>query len=318
MLSDYFLSELYPFFESRLRNKISQHNYRATLEGITDFIGKDFLCLTEEDVYRYIRALLSGEIKKADGKPFTRRTVMVRLSMLRSVGAFLEENAEYFELTAEKNEDFCPCEYVSPFRHVTVEDTPDFCPEDIPPIEDIDLILRAAPNLEFRVIFYLALRCGLTASEIVSLRYKDFITDADGILAIRFNQPGGEERFVKIPEDIYPEVAQYLSIVSPQASRFFLNANKRPFSVSYLHRLVRNICLSSGASTIWTLKDLRNACVAHMLCSGAEASEVAAFTGTLPKWIKRYDRVIEELKLQPCDLSCIRVLPNQIVSKGGN
>lgn len=298
MLSDYFLNEVYPYFNAKLQSEGARRTYKLALESISDFCKKDFLDITEVDARAYSNALSSGKILSERNRAFSKTSISVRLSALRSVAAFLEESNDIFDYGKT---------YKSAFASLPVSDTPDIAPDKIPSVEDIDRIMQAAPSLEFRVIFLMAWRCGLTVSEIITLKRSYLFSDASGQLGIRFSSPKKGERFVKIPQDIQPDVTRYLASLMPGDDHVFLNNKRRPFSEAYLYRVVRNIVASSGASALWSLKDLRNACAAHALYSGAQPSATASFLGVLPRWLKRYDRVVSELDLQPCDLSFVQV-----------
>lgn len=296
-LSDTFLSDIYPYFESKLRNTTSRQNYRIALNHICDFCKKDFISLTEADVRKYMTALADGSLKNARGKAFTKTSLSVRMSCLRSIANALDGTEGLFPL---------PPDYVSPFRRIEICDTPDIEAGRIPSVEDIDLILRHADE-QMKILVYLAYRCCLTVSELMELTPAHFAVDRKNHLFMHFSPLVAPERDVKIPDDIRPEVERYLLRIGPGAIRLFVNKRGGAFCEKTLYCAFRRLVVSARTTSVWTLQDIRNAGICHIRYSGAAPEDVAAFLGVLPKWIRRYDKAIGGMDLQPNDLSVVQV-----------
>lgn len=296
-ISDLFLSEVYPYIESKFRNDTSKSNYRIYLNHICDCCRKDFVELTEADVRRYVDAMLDGTIMNAQGKPFTKSTISVRLSALRSIATSLESSEGTFPI---------PLDYSSPFKRITISDTPDIMSSRVPTVEDIDRILKVADE-PMRIMTLLAYRCCLTVSELMELKITQFAEDKKGRLFIHFTPAIAPERDVKVPDDIRPDITRYLDRIGPNAKYVFLNKRGNRFIESTLLYTYKKAVILAHTSSRWTLQDIRNAGISHILYSGAEPEKVAEFLGVLPKWIKRYDKVVEGLDLQPNELSVVKV-----------
>lgn len=297
-ISELFLSEVYPFIESRFRNETSKYNYRTALNHICDFCQKDFVDLTEYDIRRYMNAMADGSLCNANGKPFTKTGASVRLSCLRSIAKSLESSEGLFQI---------PFDYESPFKEITIADTPDIKLERVPTVEDIDRILNTADE-QMRIITLLAYRCCLTVSELMELDVKQFAEDRKGRLFIHFKPAIASERDVKIPDDIRPDVERYLGRIGSEATNLFVNKRGGAFTEKTLSTAFKKTVILAHTSSRWTLQDIRNAGISHILYSGAEPEKVAEFLGVLPKWIKRYDKVVEGLDLQPNELSVVKVI----------
>ena len=297
-ISELFLTEVYPYIESKFRSETSRYNYRTALNHICDFCEKDFVELTESDVRRYMDAMANGTLCNANGKPFTKTGASVRLSCLRSIAKSLESSEGLFPI---------PFDYSSPFRRITISDTPDIKMERVPTVEDIDKILKTADE-QMRIITLLAYRCCLTVSELMELDVEQFAEDRKGRLFIHFTPAIAPERDVKIPGDIRTEVERYLNRIGPNATYVFVNKRGNAYIEKTLSLAYKKVVIQAQTSARWTLQDIRNAGISHILYSGAEPEKVADFLGVLPKWIKRYDKVVEGLDLQPNELSVVKIM----------
>lgn len=297
-ISELFLSEVYPYIESKFRSNKTKNNYRVALNHICDFCKKDFIDLTESDVRRYFDAMMSGSIQSYMDRPFTKSAVSVRLACLHSIANSLESSEGLFPI---------PFDYESPFKWITIADTPDIKLERVPTVEDIDRILKTSDE-QMRVITLLAYRCCLTVSELMELKVTQFAEDKKGRLFIHITPEVAPERDVKIPDDIRPDIARYLDRIGSDAKYMFVNKRGNPFIETTLHITYKKTVILAHTSALWTLQDIRNAGISHILYSGAEPDKVASFLGVLPKWIKRYDKVVEGLDLQPNELSVVKVI----------
>ena len=303
-ISELFLTEVYPYIESKFRNKTSKYNYRTELNRICNYCKKDFVDLTESDVRRYMDAMASGTLKNANDKPFTKMGISVRLSCLRSIANSLESSEGLFPI---------PSDYSSPFKRITIADTPDIKLERVPTVEDIDCILKTADD-QMRVLTLLAYRCCLTVSELMELKVEQFAVDKNDRLFIHFKPAIAPERDVKIPGDIRPEVERYLNRIGPNATYVFVNKRGNAYIEKTLSLAYKKVVIQAQTSARWTLQDIRNAGISHILYSGAKPEKVATFLGVLPKWIKRYDKVVEGLDLQPNELSVVQINEKEIIT----
>lgn len=298
-LSENFLTNVYPYIETKFRNQTSRHNYRTALNHICDFCTKDFFDITSEDVRKYRSAMIKGTLKNSRGQMFTKSGIDVRLASLRSIANSLED-------TKRTLADI-PAGYKSPFKEVPIDDTPDILEDRIPTVEDIDKILLHC-DAQMRFVVCLVYRCCLTMGELLELSPEHFALDAENRLFIHFSPDVAPDRDVKVPDDIRREVESFLSSISPKAPRVLLNKRGSAHSKKTLHAAFQKVVLAADTSSVWSLKDIRNAGISHILYSGAKQEAVAEFLGVLPKWIKRYDRVVEGLDLQPNEFSIVRII----------
>lgn len=296
-LSDLFLSDIYPYIESKFRSEDTKKHYRTFLNHICDFCKKDFVELTEADVRRYMDAMMNGTLKNANGKPFAKTAISVRLSCLRSIAGSLDESEGLYPI---------PFDYSSPFKRLTIADTPDIKEERVPTVEDIDRILQFADG-QMLALTLLAYRCCLTVAELMHLEKNQFAVDGKGRLFIHITPAVAPERDVKIPDDIRPEIERHLNRIGPDTNFVFTNKRGGPFIEKTLYTTFRKLVVKAGTSSVWSLQDIRNAGIVHLLHSKVNPEEVASFLGVLPKWIKRYDKVVEGLDLQPNELSVVQV-----------
>lgn len=298
-LSENFLTNVYPYIETKLRTQTSRHNYRTALNHICDFSKKDFYDITGEDVHKYRSAMIKGTLKNSRGQLLSKSGIDVRLASLKSISNTLED--------IKKTLTDIPAGYKSPFKEVPIDDTPDLTGDRVPTVEDIDKILLHC-DAQMRFVTEMAYRCCLTMSDLLELSPDHFAVDEENRLFIHFSPELGLDRNVKIPDDIRKDVESFLSYINPKAQRILLNKRGNPHSKKTLYEAFQKVVLASDTSSVWSLKDIRNAGISHILYSGAKPEAVADFLGVMPLWLKRYNRVVEGLDLQPHELSVVQII----------
>lgn len=72
-----------------------------------------------------------------------------------------------------------------------------------------------------------------------------------------------------------------------------------------LYDMIRDAMQNAGLS--YTMQDIRNASIAHMLHGMADPNDVAAYVGISERWLFRYRDVLNTLDKAPCDYQCFQL-----------
>ena len=295
-LSDLFKNEIWPLFSKTLNTKKSKSDYYSLLCDISSYAKKDFLLLSDTDAQSYFNHLL---MRVSNGKQ-SEKTVRVKLARLRSVSNFTLRHSYLFELQQS---------YVhNPFQNVNLPTAEEYLTKkNVPSIEEMDDILSLAKkNYELYVILSLIIRCGLSAGEICSIKYTDFVQDAAGNVGISY-QYRNLTRYVKVPADVLTILQDYIGDTDVADSEYlFCNRRKNQLRVRDLERLYLKF-VPTDVQPHYTLSDLRNGSAAYMLLCGASAKEVSEYINISIEWMRRFDKVLPELQRAACDYTNILI-----------
>lgn len=282
------------FIAIKLKRNKTRNDYLFNINSICDYFRKDFLDITSSEAQKYFLHLSNDK-----GNPLTIKTLHAKLSSLRSISEFIYENREKYGLSKY---------YQNVFYNVSLEEFDYYIDkEKIPTIEEMDQLLQACENDDMLfLIFSFILRCALTASEACSLTPKMIRVDARNHGFITFNKRN-KYRYVKIPEDVMNLLTKYISKYGEHEYLFY-NKNGKPLSIRSLQTRLKSKLLDAGIDKPYTLQDLRNAAIAYMLKCGAKSKDIAEYTGISDRWIYRYNNVIQELEIAPCDYVHFKII----------
>ena len=277
-------------FESTLKTAKSRNLYRYYVNWICDFCKKDFLDIDAKLAHKYFFSL-----EHAD-KKYSVKYLHSMLSAYISIANFIILHRDVFEKK----------EYENPFLSIVLgEYTDNICVSAIPTEKSIQKILSASKKADTQLylIFALAFFCSLTVSEIIRLTFDDFIVDQNNNIGLHISARTNVEhdRYVKIPSMLFPELNK-LGMSAGTRKFFFVNSYGRPLQTRTVQTNVSAFMKTLGLPKPYTLQQIRNASVVYMRIGGATSSDVAKYTGVSERWMYRYDGVIDELILAPCDL----------------
>lgn len=297
-LSPLFENEIWTLFIKTLNTQKSRSDYYAIVKDICSYVKKDFLLIGEADAQSYFNHLL---MLCANGKQSI-KTVKVKLARLKSVSNFILRHSYLFELqqTYVKN----------PFLRVSLPQTEEYLTsKNVPDIDDMNEILhKAEDDSQLYLVLSLMIRCGISAGEICTLKYEDFIQDKNGNVGIEYCYRN-VKRYIKLPPDILTLIQEYIGDAEISHSAYlFHNRRGNPLRIRDLERLYLKH-LPAEESPHYTLSDIRNGSAAYMLVCGASPSEVARYIGIAPEWMRRFDKIIPELYVAAVDYTNISVRP---------
>jgi len=180
--------------------------------------------------------------------------------------------------------------------------------EDILSVEEIDELLGRARKNSSQMFLAIALilRCGLTLSEVCRLSKDNLLIDASDQCYIRF-QKAGKERYIAVPKDVLPYLYEAEATIHATGA-LFTNSRGNVLSPRGLERGIAALVRGSSLEKKVTPQTLRTTSVAYMLEGGASGEEVAHYTSVDGRWIYRFNKVIDEIRPAPCELSHIRIL----------
>lgn len=291
-ISDFFLCNIWENFSATLVNDKTRKQYFSLISDICTFCQKDFLALSLGDVDSYFSYLM--EKYKTGGH--TANTLLVKRAQLHSVSNYIIKHASILGVR----------EYTSnPFINLTIPETNIFIEsKDIPSLLQINEILEAAviePRLF--VAISLVIRCALSATELLNIKMNHFFSDSAGRFGLKINT-SESDRIVKVPEDIMKIIVQHGMYFEPE-DYLLQNHKGEKMSYRYLNRLYHKYV---PVELPYNLSDIRHAAIAYMLAGGSTPSDVAAYTGISPVWMFRYDKVVSELSIAPCDYSHLQIV----------
>lgn len=305
-LSPLFENEIWPMFAKALNTAKSRSDYFAILRDISGYLKKDFLSISDADAQSYFNHLL---ILSANGKQSI-KTIKVKLARMTSVSNFVLRNSYLFELQQT---------YLSnPFQKVSLPETDDYLTaKNVPDIDDLNSILhKAEENGTLYLILSMMVRCALSAGEICTLKFEDFIQDSNGNVGIEYCYRN-VKRYIKIPEDILKLIQEYIGDMTvSQSAYLFHNRRGNPLRIRDLERLYLKY-LPAEEKPHFTLSDIRNGSAAYMLVCGASTTEVARYIGIAPEWMRRFDKIVPELYVAAVDYTNIRVKPLSELNTAG-
>ncbi len=295
-LSILFTEEIWPLFEKTLNTKKSRSDYYSLIVHLTDYVKKDFLVITETDAQSYFNHLL---MLTSNGKQ-SLKTVKVKLARLKSVSNFILRHSYLFDLqqTYTRN----------PFQKVSLPVSDDYLSrKNVPSIEEMNNILHyAEKNEQLYLILSLMIRCGISAGEICTLKFEDFIQDSSGNIGIEYCYRN-VKRYIKLPDDVLTLIREYIGDTTVSISEYlFHNKRGNQLRIRDLERLYLKY-VPADLEPHFTLSDLRNGSAAYMLVCGASISEVAKYIGISTEWMRRFDKVIPELHTAAVDYTNIQV-----------
>ena len=285
--SGLFSEKIFPLFAStKLKSKQSHDNYIVVINHICEHFEMDFLELSSDEMKLYFDGLNAGTIAAKNKRRFSPATIYDRYAKARAVSNFILLNQEDFHIT-----------YESPFAEpILKENSPYLKMEDVLALQECEKLLSCTKDVQLYLIFSLALRCGLSEHEIITLGPQNLILDGNNQLFIPSRRRKSDEpRHVKVPDELKEQLLNHAWNIPLTCPTVFYNRYGEPFKPCALQRKVKRHMAAAGFPG-WTLQDLRNTASAHMLSGGASASSVAHQLNISERWMFRYEHVVNELQ----------------------
>lgn len=307
--NDEFLYSIWNFFAANLSER-TRKNYYNVVKGYIKTVGHSPLKLSEEDAQKYFSDLTN----RLNSGRLSYSTALMRMSVMRTL-------CEYIKLRENRE----GRSYTNYFRDYILPDTDKTITEDkLPTPAELAYLLELSAKCgddTAYLIFSLVLKCGLTSTEICSLKTEYLLYDTGGGICIHFPEKKRISRIIKLPEDISELLRKYLEYHNISVGCIFYNKRNTPLKIRDAERLLKkyiNIGIKENKiASGFTLQQMRHAAFKFMLMGGAGENEVAEYGGITTKWMSRYRSVVSENQRQnAADFSTLTIKPS--VYSSGN
>ncbi|MCI8919084.1 MAG: phage integrase family protein [Eubacterium sp.] len=293
--SEHLENSILPDYLKAFHSDKVKKNCASFIAAICDYCRRDFLNIDALHAQSYFNYL---SFSNHDGKKLALSTIQLKYSTLHAFSNYLIRNSGSLKIEYSAN----------PFDKINFQKPdPYLNASKVPTPEQINSILQ---RCESEPVLYsaisLIIKCGFTVGELLKLRQDSFILDDCNHAAVVFSYRD-TQRYVKIPEDVLSVLDYYWKNQTNNTEYLFENKSGRPMRVRDIERLYKK-CM--GTYFQFTLSDLRSACIALLCASGVSAKELGKYVGIQNySWLRRYDKIIPELSLAPCDYSNLIIKP---------
>ena len=259
-MSDLFDMTIKPAFFSKLKPE-TQATYSMVINAAMNYCSKSFEDISADDARAFDKYLCDRE-EKGEIKHTTHVT---HISILRSLGDFIAK-CSFID------------DYVNPFDSIIVKAVDEeLSSSDIPSLDKVEMLL-AACNDNDRLIFSLAAKCGLSTSEICSLKDSDVFTDEEGVLrGVTIRSGSRYHRNIKLPEDVLSLLSFHLR--QGVSEYLFVNRRNNQMKPRDLQRKLQRYLTEIGIPSEFTVEDLRHCAIVYMKAGGATDNEIADYIG---------------------------------------
>lgn len=296
--SDNLEKNILPDYLDTFRSDKVRKNCASFIASICDYCKHDYLEINALQAQSYFNYLA---LQDPNGKRLALSTIQLKRSSLRAFSNYLIRNACMLKIEYFNN----------PFDKINIQKPdPYLNPSKIPTPEQINEILhRCESEPALYSAISLIIKCGFSVGELLKLRQDSFILDDSDHAAVIFSYHD-TQRYVKIPDDVLSVLDYYWKHQTNNTEFLFENKSGHPMRVRDIERLYKK-CM--GVHFQFTLSDLRNACIALLYASGVPAKELGNYVGIRHySWLHKYDKIIPELSLAPCDYSNLIIKPPSV------
>lgn len=184
--------------------------------------------------------------------------------------------------------------------------------EDLPKLSEIDTLLGlCSDDSESYAAVLLALRMGLTISEIAGIEKKQFcLNEKDGDVYLkmwRWDNGEKKELFLYVPRDIIPHLKeQYMATPSDYTHLLRSKKTKKPPTVRGLQLRLEKI--QEGLDFSISFSQLRSFCLYMMLLEQVPVQDICRYAGIRGDWLTRYDDIPQALIADAAKYVNIRIL----------
>lgn len=300
-----FLFSIWNFFELNL-SKRTRSIYFNVVKGYIKYIGKTPLKLTQNDAYKY-----SGFLsERVNSHRLSYNTAQMRISVMRTVCDYIKQRKNSQGL-----------EYINYFREIILPDEDKTIQSDnLPSIDDINGLFRIISENNDKtayLLYSLILKCGLSASEAVSIKHDYLVMDSNRCFCITFPPKGKAHvvkaaRVIKLPDDINTIFTEYIINTPGNYDYIFINKRGTNLKVRDAERMLKKYVDEGIRRGMickpFTMQHLRHTALVYMFAGDASKEDVAAYTGITTKWMSRYRIITDDAaKLTTADKSIIYI-----------
>lgn len=298
--STYFLDTVMSSFLRTFQKPRTASEYFGNVCRICDYIAKDFLELTEDDVEKYFSHLYS---RYRDGD-LSRKTINVRLSTYNSLSQYICDT-------------FPELNFNSPFKNQKLaEFDSNVSVSSVPSLKEMDIILSAAKdNPMFYLIFSLACRVAMPASRILSINRNNMHIEGD-MVVLSFSTDYGEPFFIKLPSDVSQLLLSYIN-THPSldgSGHVFFNKRGRHLTLLNLEVGAKKIFDSCNLAGHYTLNSLKARAIVDMRKAGVQEVDIAKYAGLSASRVSTYKLAASMIVDCPADLVNFKIITEETAS----
>lgn len=294
-LSDTFIHDVWIPFSASLKHFKTMRNYLTEINRIATFLKCDFLDISPVMAQSYYDHMLTHD-------SLTIKSVHTKLGYCRSVASYIADNRDMLHMP----------DYMNPFSRVDITAFNTYLePDKVPSLEVIDKLLSVCKqnnDEQLYLILTLVVRCSLTTSQICALKTSMVrLDDSDACFLVLPN--GTCDKVLPVPSDVASLLFHHINNIGKTEYLFF-NAKGGVLLQVPLQRKVAALSKAAGLDHIVTLQDLRNSSIALMLAGGAPSLEVSTYCDIAPRWLFRFNTVIDSVQGAPCNYANFTVKNN--------
>lgn len=249
-LSDEFNSSIWTFYQTNLSAR-TRKEYLNIIRNFTKLTKTDPLKLTKEAAECYINELNARYTQKK----LSYNTLVMRISVMRSLCEYIRYRHEQQGIS-----------YYNYFNDIIVPDQDKtLLEENLPTDSEINALLELAADADDDtafLVFSLAVKCGLTSSEISKLDVEHIVIDVQERFCIQFPPSRKTSRIIRLPKDINDLLQTYIEKYNRIEGAVFYNKHQTRLKVRDAQRILnRYIELGMECQKIhkhFTFQDLRH------------------------------------------------------------
>lgn len=292
-LSATFLTLFDRYASEHFRDPKTKTEYWENVCYLCNHAKTDFLQLTFPLVQDYFLSISSVSLG-------TRKH---RMRVYLALARYADENALLYNTGSS---------LASVFQLVGVEEIDmEYKLSDLPSLQNVDRVLAHFKSNGDMVMFIsacLALFCGQTTSDLITLEKKMFFQDLSGNYGLRIPISNLSDRFVKIPTELAQIIIHYVDSRTDNNPQLLLNAFSKPIKTHTLQHRMREACKECDIS-MFTLNELRVLGTALMIKGNAPLDKIAEHINVKKSdWFYRYNRVVKELDTSAVDYIHLKVI----------
>ena len=225
-LSDEFNSSIWTFYQTNLSAR-TRKEYLNIIRNFTKLTKTDPLKLTKEAAECYINELNARYTQKK----LSYNTLVMRISVMRSLCEYIRYRREQQGIS-----------YYNYFNDIIVPDQDKtLLEENLPTDSEINALLELAADADDDtafLVFSLAVKCGLTSSEISKLDVEHIVIDVQERFCIQFPPSRKTSRIIRLPKDINDLLQTYIEKYNRIEGAVFYNKHQTRLKVRDAQRIL--------------------------------------------------------------------------------
>lgn len=141
--------------------------------------------------------------------------------------------------------------------------------------EEVKDLLNNSSNLKHRLILKLLYGCGLRVSEVLNLKKEDILFN-ENLIKISLSK-GKKDRFVKLPDSLFSELKNYVSLLNSQI--LFESTRGGKLTAATIQKIVKNSTKKAGIQKNIHPHTLRHSFATHLLEAGTDLRIIQKLLG---------------------------------------